>query len=145
MTIEYLLQKLEEACLLKGRSVTGSEINEMPGFPCRSQYEKCGGIIKALEMIGRKHFFHDKERIKRKREAPLKMRFEILERDGFTCQYCGATPQTGARLMLDHVVPFSKGGKTERENLITSCFSCNIGKRDAIYDLLQKRKSNSGT
>ena len=29
-----------------------------------------------------------------------KWRFEILERDGFTCRYCGATPRTDIKVKL---------------------------------------------
>ena len=65
----------------------------------------------------------------RKRNMSPKLRFEILRRDGFTCQYCGKTG-TEKELEIDHVVPFSKGGTNDEGNLITSCFDCNRGKRD---------------
>ena len=32
------------------------------------------------------------------------------------------------RATADHVVPHNKGGRTELENLVTSCWSCNYGK-----------------
>lgn len=65
----------------------------------------------------------------RKRNMSPKLRFEILRRDGFTCQYCGKTG-TDKELEIDHVVPFSKGGTNDEGNLITACFDCNRGKRD---------------
>lgn len=55
------------------------------------------------------------------------LRFEILNRDNFTCRYCGAKAPD-VSLELDHVVPVSKGGKNNKENLVTSCWGCNIGK-----------------
>ena len=55
------------------------------------------------------------------------LRFAVLERDEFRCQYCGATPKNGA-LEVDHIIPVSKGGETSAENLITSCEPCNKGK-----------------
>ena len=61
------------------------------------------------------------------RLVPLKLRFEILARDGFRCQYCGGTPSDGYILHIDHIIPFSKGGKTVKENLITACVICNFG------------------
>jgi len=70
----------------------------------------------------------------------LKVRFEILRRDNFTCQYCGRTPNNGAKLCIDHIVPFSRGGKTTIENLITSCFECNIGKSDVLLDMHMLKK-----
>jgi 5-methylcytosine-specific restriction endonuclease McrA len=29
---------------------------------------------------------------------------------------------------LDHVTPWSLGGRTDESNLVTSCWSCNYGK-----------------
>jgi hypothetical protein len=60
------------------------------------------------------------------------LRFRILKRDNFRCQYCGGTPQEGYILHVDHIVPVSKGGETTEENLITACFVCNEGKSDSM-------------
>ena len=55
------------------------------------------------------------------------LRFEVFKRDSFTCQYCGRqTPQT--TLEIDHIIPKSKSGTDDINNLITSCFDCNRGK-----------------
>ncbi len=62
----------------------------------------------------------------------LSLRFKILQRDNFTCQYCGRTPQNGVKLQIDHIIPESKGGKFVEENLITSCEECNLGKGDVF-------------
>lgn len=56
-----------------------------------------------------------------------KLRFEIFKRDGFACQYCGATPPD-AVLHIDHIHPVAKGGDNECDNLITACSNCNHGK-----------------
>lgn len=61
------------------------------------------------------------------RIVPTRLRFEILKRDNFTCQYCGATAPKVA-LHVDHIISYSRGGKTISENLKTACFECNIGK-----------------
>lgn len=58
-----------------------------------------------------------------------RLRFEVLKRDAFTCQYCGKQPPDTV-LHLDHIVPVSKGGKNTLLNLITSCCDCNLGKSD---------------
>lgn len=60
----------------------------------------------------------------------LSIRFRVLCRDGFRCQYCGGTPQDGYVLHVDHRKPRSQGGKTELDNLITACLLCNSGKSD---------------
>lgn len=74
-----------------------------------------------------------------------KLRFEIFERDGFQCQYCGKCPPD-VTLEVDHIVPVSKGGEDLKENLRASCFNCNRGKgakrlkEEAPNDMDSKRR-----
>lgn len=65
-----------------------------------------------------------------KREIRLGLRYKVLSRDKFKCVGCGASPATDSkcRLHIDHIIPFSKGGKTTLENLRTFCEKCNLGK-----------------
>ena len=64
------------------------------------------------------------------RAVPLKLRLRILSRDRFTCVLCGRSPALtlGVVLHVDHVVPFSRAGKTTESNLRTLCDQCNWGK-----------------
>ena len=57
----------------------------------------------------------------------LRLRFTVMERDGFRCVYCGANGP-GTKLHVDHVVPVSAGGGNDRANLVTACGDCNSGK-----------------
>ena len=66
------------------------------------------------------------------RAISWRMRARVLMRDGATCQMCGASPQSGARLHVDHFLPWSKGGETILENLRILCVQCNIGKGDLL-------------
>ena len=59
---------------------------------------------------------------------PAGLRYEVLKRDGNQCLACGAAPEAGAELHVDHVVPVSKGGTDGTENLQTLCQDCNLGK-----------------
>ena len=52
-------------------------------------------------------------------------RKNILQRDKFCCQYCG---YKGSKLSIDHVLPRSRGGLDNWENVITACLSCNLFK-----------------
>jgi hypothetical protein len=62
---------------------------------------------------------------------PKSLRFEVLKRDKFACQYCGGkAPEV--LLQVDHIHPESKGGKHDVLNLITSCQPCNSGKSDKL-------------
>lgn len=56
-----------------------------------------------------------------------KDRWEVFQRDNFTCQYCGAKGQD-VQLHVDHVVSVADGGSNEPENLKTACVPCNSGK-----------------
>lgn len=66
-------------------------------------------------------------RIRQQRAASKRM--AILMRDRFRCQYCGRK-HNPFELTLDHIVPRSKGGSTEPENLCASCMECNQRKGD---------------
>ena len=60
---------------------------------------------------------------------PAGLRFSILKRDNFACQYCGRrSPEV--ELHVDHVTPVARGGSSETDNLITACADCNMGKGD---------------
>jgi hypothetical protein len=77
-----------------------------------------------------------------RRTAGYSQRFRILERDRFTCQYCGGKAPN-IKLHIDHIFPFAHGGKTIDENLITSCEECNMGKRDKVLNDTQKPLENT--
>lgn len=67
----------------------------------------------------------------RQRERSLmtdRVRSDILRRDSYRCQMCGATSREGAQLHVDHILPVSHGGKTTPHNLQVLCQSCNLGK-----------------
>jgi len=65
-----------------------------------------------------------------RREPSISLRFKVLQRDQFRCRLCGRSPATelSCKLHVDHVLAFSKGGKTILENLQTLCSTCNVGK-----------------
>ncbi len=49
-------------------------------------------------------------------------RFEVFNRDKYTCQYCR---RESKELTLDHVTPRSRRGEHDWENVVSCCFSCN--------------------
>ena len=46
----------------------------------------------------------------------------VFVRDGFKCAYCSAKKD---KLTIDHIIPRSRGGKTDFENCVAACKSCN--------------------
>lgn len=54
-------------------------------------------------------------------------RIRVFRRDGFSCRYCGRKPPQ-VKLVLDHIVPASRGGADREDNFATACTECNSGK-----------------
>lgn len=54
-------------------------------------------------------------------------RRNIYEHYKYTCCYCGDVFKS-SELNLDHILPRSKGGKTDWTNIVTSCIPCNTRK-----------------
>ena len=63
-----------------------------------------------------------------------KLREAIKTRDDFTCCNCGNSTHKEPNLLLeiDHIIPVSKGGRTEEANLQTLCWKCNRTKSNKI-------------
>lgn len=63
-------------------------------------------------------------------------RARILQRNGMTCQICGAgpgepdpfDPHKRVRLNVDHIIPLSEGGSNDDSNLRVTCSACNLGR-----------------
>lgn len=62
-----------------------------------------------------------------RRSVPPVVRFEVFQRDGFRCIYCGASKEE-TKLVVDHVIPVRDGGTNDIGNLATACQPCNAGK-----------------
>jgi 5-methylcytosine-specific restriction endonuclease McrA len=58
------------------------------------------------------------------RQTRALSRKNILMRDRYTCQYCHKTLPS-AELTLDHVIPRSRAGESNWENLVACCNPCN--------------------
>lgn len=67
-----------------------------------------------------------KDYVRSKERVPFS-RMNILVRDQHCCQYCGKR-MTLDELTFDHVIPRSKGGKTNFENIVSACVPCNARK-----------------
>ena len=52
----------------------------------------------------------------------------VFARDSWTCQYCGSR----SNLTVDHVIPRSKGGSADWENIVACCAPCNRRKGDHL-------------
>ena len=63
-----------------------------------------------------------------------KLRQQIKERDNYTCKICGNSSHNEPNLLLeiDHIIPVSKGGCTQEDNLQTLCWKCNRQKSSKL-------------
>ena len=67
-------------------------------------------------------------RLVKKPKTPVKFsRQNIYARDKYSCQYCGGR-FSSEDLTYDHIIPKSRGGKTNFENCVTACKACNLRK-----------------
>ena len=61
-------------------------------------------------------------------KRPVKFnRRNIFARDGNRCQYCGKSYHS-SELSLDHVIPRSRGGHSDWDNIVCCCLNCNVRK-----------------
>ena len=92
------------------------------------------------------------------RAISKEVRAYVLDRNGFTCQMCGAVagedhpfdPGRKTRLHIGHIVDKSMGGSDDRSNLRAICSICNEGAANLTLDrpsaqklLIQIRRATS--
>ncbi|HEY9512519.1 MAG TPA: HNH endonuclease [Rhodanobacter sp.] len=59
--------------------------------------------------------------------SPTLTNTALFARDRFLCMYCGAQ-FSRVELTRDHVLPVSKGGRDEWQNVVSACLACNLRK-----------------
>lgn len=76
------------------------------------------------------------------RDISKELRALVLDRNGFTCQMCGAVagevdpydPSRRTRLHIGHIIDKSAGGTDDANNLRALCSVCNEGARNLTLD-----------
>jgi hypothetical protein len=76
------------------------------------------------------------------REISKETRAFVLDRNGFTCQMCGAVagephpydPSRKTRLHIGHIIDKSMGGSDDASNLRALCSVCNEGAKNLTLD-----------
>lgn len=143
LTEEYLIKKLQEAFTILGSSPRRIDLKKLPNFPSHTTYRNRFGSLTKAKVAAGIPLLVSRQTKNPGRKIRAKLRFQVLHRDNFTCQYCGRTPQDGVKLQVDHIVSYKNGGKTLFENLITACFQCNQGKQIMNLSHLPKKKPKS--
>lgn len=70
----------------------------------------------------------------RRRQPANALQRAVFARDGLRCRYCGFSRSDVKFFQIDHVIPISKGGCDELENLVVACKRCNQVKRDQVWE-----------
>jgi 5-methylcytosine-specific restriction endonuclease McrA len=75
------------------------------------------------------------------------LRYAIYNRDACKCVYCGQQvipgahhSETTAAATLEHVTPWSKGGRDDETNLVTACAHCNFSRKNSTLKAFASRK-----
>ena len=110
--LQFCSAKRAIIMVINGRA----EFLESDGYVVRSPTTtfKLPAVIRVLNMV---------KRSRRKGIAFSKK--NILRRDNFTCQYCGNNDNS---LTVDHILPKSRGGKSNWNNVVVACKPCNLKK-----------------
>ena len=80
----------------------------------------------------------EKSHMRFQRNINAKLRAQVLDRNGFTCQMCGVAAgdvdANGRRAVLEvgHIRPKTEGGKDELNNLRALCSVCNQGAKNIV-------------
>lgn len=155
ISYEELFKNIEEVWIKLGRQPIYKEIKQPLSKYSTQPYEKRFGTWrKALEAFI-EYINSDKDenqeieeneqdeknfdavetefKHKTKRNISLRLKVQVLMRDGNKCKLCGTTV-TGEDIHFDHKDPWSKGGETVLENLQVLCAPHNLAKGNLEYN-----------
>jgi hypothetical protein len=72
---------------------------------------------------------------RRGRHIPREIMLKVVRRDDYRCQLCRKTVDD-RDIEFDHIIPHSKGGPTNVENVRLLCSECNRKKSNSLVELL---------
>lgn len=63
------------------------------------------------------------------RHIPRDVMLRVVRRDNNQCQICSKVLKDD-EIEFDHIIPLSRGGSSEENNIQVTCFDCNRDKSD---------------
>jgi hypothetical protein len=97
-------------------------------------------LMLGLESKGDLNEIEEKwQEIRKKRyrtQVSVNLREKIIKRDKNICRYCDKNLNKHNRV-IDHILPWSKGGRNIEENLALSCKTCNSQKDNKTLEELK--------
>lgn len=141
-SLEELYENIERVWIAKGKQPARADMNNktLSSISSGAYLRRFGTWTKALQSFVEFMNSEDVELIRsfestqvlksEVRGINLRLRWRVMSRDNFKCCCCGASPafDSTVKLHVDHIIPYSKGGKTTIDNLQTLCSKCNLGK-----------------
>ena len=68
-------------------------------------------------------------------KVPKKIRERVAKKFSHHCFYCGCSLlKKGRKIFIDHIIPVSRGGSNEENNLVPACFKCNMSKHMLLIE-----------
>lgn len=119
----------QDAVVLKYKNLIAWELGEKT-FSFRAGISKKTGhrtVIDVPSILAIKSKFKYKDR------TPTLTNKNLFRRDLHLCGYCGGTFKESL-LTRDHIVPVSKGGKSDWTNCVTACYKCNWSKGSKLLE-----------
>ncbi len=99
--------------------------------PCRRKVAEREVRLNRAKWIGR-----NKIRLRFDPFAYRYIRLKVLERDQYTCYWCGGPGAT-----IDHVIPWSQGGRNTMENCVCACEVCNGERGDMPAEEFARKRN----
>ena len=107
-----------------------------PDFLVGNSYHGCNEYQNERNRVEKYRKTRQRKEYKKREFIPRSVYRLVYRRDKFTCQYCNRNINIlklqGEKLVLDHIIPWSRGGSNDPSNLILACDRCNSEKSDDI-------------
>ena len=73
-----------------------------------------------------------------RRQIPENIQNQVRQRANCLCEYCHASEQWQyVEFTIEHIIPLTKRGTNDIDNLALACFHCNRQKSNKTFDILQ--------
>ncbi len=159
-----LLSEAADALLVGDLTTCSQKLRESDLRAIREHFDRAAGRIDvAIHRQSNNPKFIPVPMEKRPRMPNASRQLEILRRDGFRCRFCeakvivksihrvfaNAVPDTARQgrtnetrhfgisnltASVDHIVPYSRGGTNDADNLVTACPTCNYGRGNWLLE-----------
>lgn len=135
----FLIKQLEKRAykgrkrILFQKEVRDFNPNDYPVKHSRDDLEKACSVFGHLCPVYfvNEPFTETSELRRISRNIPRHIMLRVVRRDNNQCQRCGKILKD-SEIEFDHIIPLSKGGSSEENNIRVTCLSCNRSKSNKL-------------